>query len=40
MDSPVFFITTCTFRRRPILSTPAAAAILTSEWESAPDAGL
>jgi REP element-mobilizing transposase RayT len=36
IDSPVFFITACTFRRRPILATPETAAILKDEWESAP----
>jgi putative transposase len=34
-DSPIFFVTTCTFRRRPILATPQAAAILTEELRGA-----
>jgi REP element-mobilizing transposase RayT len=36
IDPAVFFITTCAFRRHPILATPSAAAILKAEWESAP----
>jgi putative transposase len=35
-DSPIFFITACTFRKCAILANPAAAAILTQEWETAP----
>jgi REP element-mobilizing transposase RayT len=36
IEPQVYFITTCTFRRRPILAAPQTAAILKSEWESAP----
>jgi REP element-mobilizing transposase RayT len=36
VDSPVFFITACTSRRRPILANDAASSILKSEWETAP----
>jgi REP element-mobilizing transposase RayT len=35
IDPAVYFITTCAFPRHSILATPAAAAILIAEWESA-----
>jgi prephenate dehydratase len=35
-DSPVFFITGCTFRKHAILANPEAAQILIEEWETAP----
>jgi putative transposase len=35
IDWPIYFITTCTFRRRPILASRAVATILLEEWEVA-----
>jgi REP-associated tyrosine transposase len=32
---PIYFITTCTFHRRPILASAAIAAIFTDEWRAA-----
>jgi REP element-mobilizing transposase RayT len=35
-DHPVFLITGCTFRRKPVLATDNVSAILVDEWRSAP----
>ena len=35
VDSPIYFITTCTFERRAILSSSDIAAILVQEWRTA-----
>ncbi len=35
IDQPIYFITTCTFRRRSILATSAVAAVLVQEWREA-----
>jgi putative transposase len=35
LDWPIYFITTCTFKRRPILASAAVARILTDEWRDA-----
>jgi REP element-mobilizing transposase RayT len=35
IDHPIYFVTTCTFRRRPILDCPKIAAILVDEWRVA-----
>jgi REP-associated tyrosine transposase len=35
VDSPIYFITTCTFERRPILSSSDIAAIFVQEWRTA-----
>ena len=32
---PIYFITTCTFERRPILNSSQVAAILVQEWRTA-----
>src|SRR5690349_14777303 len=37
IESPVYFVTTCTFHRRRILTSPAVGAILTNEWKAAHD---
>jgi putative transposase len=37
IDWPIYFITTCTFSRRPILTSEKIAKILTEEWRSAHD---
>jgi len=37
IDRPIYFMTTCTFRRRAILATNEIAAILTNEWRNAHD---
>jgi REP element-mobilizing transposase RayT len=37
IDWPIFFITTCTFRRRAILASNEAAGILVDEWRNAHD---
>src|SRR5207253_3256258 len=37
IDWPIYFITTCTFRRRAILGSKEVAAILTDEWRNAHD---
>lgn len=34
---PVYFITTCTHRRRPILACETAVNVLRKEWADAPD---
>ena len=34
VDSPIYFITTCTFRRCPILGSSDIAAILVQEWRT------
>lgn len=34
-EQPIYFITTCTYRRKPILTLPQNADILASEWQSA-----
>ena len=34
IDSPIYFITTCTFERRPILSSNEIAEILLQEWRT------
>ena len=35
VDWPIYFITTCTFERRPILSSSDIAAIFVQEWWTA-----
>jgi REP element-mobilizing transposase RayT len=35
IDWPIYFITTCTFRRRAILASKRVASILIDEWRSA-----
>jgi len=35
IDSPIYFITTCTFERHPILNSADIAAILVQEWRTA-----
>jgi len=35
IDWPIYFITTCTFKRRAILASKEAAAILTDTWRNA-----
>lgn len=35
IDQPIYFITTCTYRRRPLLAGEEAAVILIDEWRSA-----
>ena len=35
VDWPIYFITTCTFERRPILSSSDIAAIFVQEWRTA-----
>jgi len=35
LESPVYFVTTCTQHRRPILATTAVANILSDEWRTA-----
>ena len=35
IDQPIYFITTCTYRRRAVLADTAVAEILISEWRSA-----
>ena len=37
IDKPIYFITTCTLGRRPILATNEIAVILTDEWRNAHD---
>jgi len=35
-DHPLHLITTCTFRRKPVLAAPDVSSILIDEWRSAP----
>ena len=35
LECPIYFITTCTFRRKPILARKPVADILEREWQSA-----
>src|SRR5438270_7432033 len=35
IDWPIYFVTTCTFRRRAILASKEVARILIDEWHSA-----
>jgi putative transposase len=37
LDHPIYFVTTCTFRRRPILASKRVAGILIDEWHCARD---
>lgn len=37
IDWPIYFITTCTFKRRAILASKEAAQVLVDEWQSARD---
>src|SRR5262245_13935751 len=37
IDSPIYLITTCTFKRRPILTREDVGNILIDEWRSAHD---
>ena len=37
IDRPIYFMTTCTFRRRAILATDDVADILIDEWRNAHD---
>jgi REP-associated tyrosine transposase len=34
-DVPIYFITSCTYKRRPILANPQVAQILIDEWRGA-----
>jgi putative transposase len=36
-DWPIYFITTCTFKRRAILASKEAAQVLVDEWQNARD---
>jgi putative transposase len=36
IESPIYFITICVAKRRPLLKNDAAFAVLRSEWEGAP----
>jgi putative transposase len=35
LDHPIYFVTTCTFRRHHILASPNVASILIDEWRAA-----
>jgi hypothetical protein len=35
LDAPIYFTTTCTFERCPILNSSDVAAILVQEWRTA-----
>ncbi len=35
IEQPIYFVTTCTARRRPILASADVAAILINEWQAA-----
>jgi len=37
IDRPIYFITTCTFKRRSILASKEVASILANEWRDAHD---
>ena len=37
IEWPIYFITTCTFRRRSVLASTEVAEILTDEWRNARD---
>jgi REP element-mobilizing transposase RayT len=37
VDSPIYFVTTCTQSRRAVLARPEIAEILIEEWKSAQD---
>ena len=37
IDWPIYFVTTCAFKRRPILASNEVAKILTDEWRDAHD---
>ena len=37
IDHPIYFITTCAFKRRPILALKEVATILVEEWRIAHD---
>ena len=37
IDRPIYFITTCSFRRRSILASKEVAGILINEWRNAHD---
>jgi len=37
VKDPVYFITTCTYRRQPVLTDDSIATILVDEWQSARD---
>ena len=37
INNPIYFITTCTAKRRKILANPNVAAILLEEWKTAKD---
>jgi putative transposase len=36
-DQPIYFITSCTFKRRPILNSADVAKVLIQEWSDARD---
>jgi putative transposase len=36
IETPIYFITICVAKRRPLLNNDAASAVLRSEWEGAP----
>jgi putative transposase len=37
IEHPIYFVTTCTFRRRSILACPEVVSVLIDEWRSARD---
>jgi REP element-mobilizing transposase RayT len=37
IDQPIYFVTTCTFRRRAVLATSQIATLLSDEWRDAHD---
>jgi putative transposase len=37
LEHPIYFVTTCTFRKKPILASKGVAEILIEEWHSARD---
>ena len=37
IEGPIYFITTCTFKRRAILASKEAAQVLVGEWQNAND---
>ncbi len=37
IHDPIYFVTTCTYRRQPILADKQVAAILSKEWQRARD---
>ena len=37
LEDPLYFVTTCTWKRRPVLATPNVAEVLIGEWRDARD---